>query len=170
MKPIFQDDELMTLAEVATRLRTGPGTIRNWRVVGAGPPGVRFGRNVLFRRSDVEAWINDKFEAPVSPPEFTPAGDAPARGRYFPWCVAAETVAEEVADALGASEHERAVIRNAVFDALPAFYDAYMGGIAGHAKHDASEKEALERFCAALTEGLRPVRASRETASPAEAS
>lgn len=160
MKPQFLDDDLMTIEEVSKRIRTPVGTIRQWRVYGqygGGPPAARFGARILFRKSDVEAWINDRFEAPVAPPEFTPPGDAPARGRYFPWACIAEVTAEEVADSLGATGWQRNTIRNAVFDALPSAYDAYMAGIVTHGKHDASEQEAMARFRGSLTERLRAV-------------
>jgi excisionase family DNA binding protein len=161
MKPQFQDDDLMTMGEVAKRLRITEGTLRNWRMRGGGPPAHVFGRKALFRRSDVDAYINDQFEAPVAAPEFTPPSRAPARGRYFPWSCIAETVADAVAEVLGTNTWERNQVRNAVFDALPAAYETYMGGVIAHAGHDTSESEAVDRLRDELTVRLRPLRESR---------
>lgn len=33
------------------------GTIYRWRVKGTGPRGIRIGRHVRYRRSDVDAWV-----------------------------------------------------------------------------------------------------------------
>ncbi len=37
-----------------------PQTIRKWRVRGEGPPYVRLGCRVLYRRSDVEPWLEKR--------------------------------------------------------------------------------------------------------------
>jgi predicted DNA-binding transcriptional regulator AlpA len=31
--------------------------LRYWRHIGQGPKGTKFGRRVLYRRSDVDAWV-----------------------------------------------------------------------------------------------------------------
>jgi excisionase family DNA binding protein len=49
--------DLMTLPEVAEAVRAPEGTLRYWRHRGEGPPSFRIGRRVVYRRSDVEAWI-----------------------------------------------------------------------------------------------------------------
>jgi hypothetical protein len=46
----------MTTAEVATRLRQPESTIRYWRKMGHGPHGVRIGRRVLYRTSEIERY------------------------------------------------------------------------------------------------------------------
>jgi len=56
-EPEGQYEDLLTTFEVATILRTSPSTVRYWRHRGYGPRGVRAGRKVLYRASDVEAWL-----------------------------------------------------------------------------------------------------------------
>ena len=51
------DDTFMTLSEVADLARTTPGAIYQWRRRGKGPRASRVGKRLLFRRSDVLAWI-----------------------------------------------------------------------------------------------------------------
>lgn len=58
--------ELITLDDMAAMLRIGRKTLLNWRSsrrpglpVGFRPAG---GRVVLFRRTDVEKWIDDQIE------------------------------------------------------------------------------------------------------------
>ena len=53
----MQQDPLMTTAEVAALTRTPEATVRYWRHIGAGPRGVKLGRRVLYRESDVRQWI-----------------------------------------------------------------------------------------------------------------
>ena len=54
------DDQLLTLTEVAAMLRTPVATVRYWRHLGKGPRSFKLGRHVLFRRHDVEAWIEEQ--------------------------------------------------------------------------------------------------------------
>jgi hypothetical protein len=54
---------LLTLDEAATLLRTPVATLRYWRHLGVGPSGFRLGRQVLYRRRDVERWITDRHDA-----------------------------------------------------------------------------------------------------------
>ncbi len=51
------NEEYLTTAEVAAHLRTAPSTCRYWRATNTGPAGFRVGRRVLYRRSEVDAWI-----------------------------------------------------------------------------------------------------------------
>lgn len=51
----------MTTAEVAELCRTSPGTVRYWRHEGSGPTGTKIGRRVLYRREDVERWLEDQY-------------------------------------------------------------------------------------------------------------
>jgi predicted DNA-binding transcriptional regulator AlpA len=57
-------DALLTPAEVAERLRRPVATVRYWRAMGIGPKSANVGGRVLYRRSDVEAWVEEKFNAP----------------------------------------------------------------------------------------------------------
>lgn len=59
----------LTTAEVATRYRTSPSTVRYWRHIGYLPVGVRYGRKVLYREEDLDAWDRQR-----------EAEDAAARG------------------------------------------------------------------------------------------
>lgn len=54
-------DTFLTTDELATELRTSPGTCRYWRHIGDGPASVKVGRRVLYRRADVDAWIERKY-------------------------------------------------------------------------------------------------------------
>lgn len=50
--------DLLRTEELADLLRTAPATVRYWRHVGYGPPGVKVGRRVLYRRSDVTGFLD----------------------------------------------------------------------------------------------------------------
>ena len=47
----------LTTQDVADLLRTSPSSVRWWRAVGYGPPGIKVGRRVLYRSADVTAWL-----------------------------------------------------------------------------------------------------------------
>jgi predicted DNA-binding transcriptional regulator AlpA len=54
------DGELLTVADVAAMTRLSVGTLRYWRHTGSGgPPSVKLGRRVLYRRVDVETWLKE---------------------------------------------------------------------------------------------------------------
>ena len=50
--------ELLTIAEAADLLRAPIATLRYWRHLGTGPASFRLGRRVLYRRDDLNAWID----------------------------------------------------------------------------------------------------------------
>jgi excisionase family DNA binding protein len=50
--------KLLTTSEVADRLRQPESTIRYWRHIGYGPDSFKAGRRVLYRESDVDAWVD----------------------------------------------------------------------------------------------------------------
>lgn len=50
-------DSLLTLDEVAERLRTPPATLRFWRHSGTGPKSFKLGRRVMYREVDVQTWL-----------------------------------------------------------------------------------------------------------------
>lgn len=56
-------DDMMTLAEVAIEKRISPATLRYWRHRGEGPLSFKLGRRVMYRRADVEAWIEAQYAA-----------------------------------------------------------------------------------------------------------
>ncbi|MEE6288633.1 helix-turn-helix domain-containing protein [Georgenia sp. MJ173] len=55
--------DLMTTPEVAEMLRTAEATLRFWRYEGTGPRSAKLGRRVVYRRSDVEQWLEEQFSA-----------------------------------------------------------------------------------------------------------
>lgn len=55
-------DALLTEAELAELLKVSVGTIRRWRSEGTGPPALRLGRGVRYRRADVDAWLEAQAE------------------------------------------------------------------------------------------------------------
>ncbi|MDP9116536.1 MAG: helix-turn-helix domain-containing protein [Actinomycetota bacterium] len=52
------DHELLTISEAADVLRAPLATLRYWRHLGTGPRSFRLGRRVVYRRGDIEAWID----------------------------------------------------------------------------------------------------------------
>lgn len=61
------DPELLLLPEVATMTRLSEDTMRWLRHTGAGPRSGKLGRRVVYRRSDVQAWIDAGFERDSQP-------------------------------------------------------------------------------------------------------
>jgi predicted DNA-binding transcriptional regulator AlpA len=55
-------DDLLTTEEVAALSRKSVGTIRWLKATGKGPRCGKLGRRVVYRRSDVEAWIQSAFD------------------------------------------------------------------------------------------------------------
>ncbi|HTW15145.1 MAG TPA: helix-turn-helix domain-containing protein [Nocardioides sp.] len=58
-------DDLLTTEEVAGMVRSSEGTLRYWRSVNRGPRSAKIGKRVVYRRSDVEAWIEAQFDQAV---------------------------------------------------------------------------------------------------------
>jgi excisionase family DNA binding protein len=54
------DERLMTIAELSTMLGVPIETLYGWRHRGEGPRGYRVGRHVRYRRSSVEAWLEEQ--------------------------------------------------------------------------------------------------------------
>lgn len=54
---------IMTIDETAEMLRTPVSTLRYWRHMGRGPRAGRIGGRLMYRKNDVEEWLNDQFEA-----------------------------------------------------------------------------------------------------------
>ncbi|CAN5268611.1 hypothetical protein BH23ACT9_BH23ACT9_14710 [soil metagenome] len=52
------DDPLLTLQEVAADLRVPLATLYQWRHRGEGPRGIRVGRHVRVRASELERWLD----------------------------------------------------------------------------------------------------------------
>jgi predicted DNA-binding transcriptional regulator AlpA len=56
-------DRLLIQEEVAERVRRPIATLRFWRHKGIGPKSANVGGRVLYRESDVEQWISEKFDS-----------------------------------------------------------------------------------------------------------
>lgn len=52
-------DPLLTIEEVSEYLDVTVGTLANWRYRHQGPPFIRSGRVVRYRRKDVRSWLKD---------------------------------------------------------------------------------------------------------------
>lgn len=65
--------EYCTPTELAERLAVSRGTLANWRVRGSGPPFIRVGRRIRYRREAVDEWLARR--------EFSSTSDADTRGR-----------------------------------------------------------------------------------------
>lgn len=60
---VAPSDEFLTTEQLAELLQVPVQTCRAWRHYGTGPKGVRLGRHVRYRRTDVDRWIEDKERA-----------------------------------------------------------------------------------------------------------
>jgi predicted DNA-binding transcriptional regulator AlpA len=58
--PEVDDDEVLTIEQIAERLNRPENTIRYWRAIGTGPRTFRLGRRVVAMRSDVDAWLAEQ--------------------------------------------------------------------------------------------------------------
>jgi predicted DNA-binding transcriptional regulator AlpA len=56
-------DRLLTLSEVAEMTRLPVATLRYFRHCSTGPRSAKLGRRVVYRESDVNAWIEAQFAA-----------------------------------------------------------------------------------------------------------
>ena len=63
--PTSRQPELLTITEAADFLRAPVATLRYWRHLGTGPPSFRVGRRVLYRRDDLNAWIDVRHDQDV---------------------------------------------------------------------------------------------------------
>ena len=52
------EHELLTITEAAAITRAPLATLRYWRHLGTGPRSFRLGRRVVYRRTDLETWID----------------------------------------------------------------------------------------------------------------
>lgn len=55
--PVQEAPDLLTTSELATYLRKPVATVRGWRYRKVGPTGFRLGRDVVYRRTAVDAWL-----------------------------------------------------------------------------------------------------------------
>ena len=53
-----QDRRVLSETELAQLWGVSAKTLQRWRTEGRGPRGIRVGRHVRFRRTDVDAWLD----------------------------------------------------------------------------------------------------------------
>jgi predicted DNA-binding transcriptional regulator AlpA len=58
--PVQEAPDLLTTKELAAYLRKPVATVRGWRYRKVGPTGFRLGREVVYRRSAVDAWLAER--------------------------------------------------------------------------------------------------------------
>ena len=71
------NDELLTIQEVAAVVRVPVATLRYWRHLGTGPRSFRIGRSVRYWRTEVHAWLHQQSTVPKH--------HAEARAGQTPW-------------------------------------------------------------------------------------
>ena len=55
----MESDQLLTVTQVADLLQVPPQTLYGWRTRGDGPPGLKVGRHLRYRRDDLMRWLSD---------------------------------------------------------------------------------------------------------------
>lgn len=60
-------DNLKTTKEAAAITRAPESTLRYWRHLGIGPKSFKLGRRVVYRESDILAWIDEQANADAPP-------------------------------------------------------------------------------------------------------
>ena len=75
--------DLLTMTEAAESLRAPVATLRYWRHLGTGPHSFRLGRGVLYRRYDLDGWIDAQHDRTSRPAagRLDPRGDAGSGSR-----------------------------------------------------------------------------------------
>lgn len=67
MPPSAENRERLLFAEeVSEWTRVPENTLAYWRVCQQGPPWAKLGRRVVYRESDVQAWIDAQFDDAAS--------------------------------------------------------------------------------------------------------
>jgi excisionase family DNA binding protein len=59
--------DLLTITEAAALLRAPVATLRYWRHLGTGPRSFRLGRRVLYRRDDLQSWLETQHAKDAAP-------------------------------------------------------------------------------------------------------
>lgn len=52
--------DLMTPAQVGEHVNRSEQVLARWRRENKGPPWLKFGRQIMYRRADVATWINSQ--------------------------------------------------------------------------------------------------------------
>lgn len=55
-------EDLLLEHEIAEWTRQNLRTLRYWRSQGVGPRWAKLGRRVVYRRADVQRWLDEQFE------------------------------------------------------------------------------------------------------------
>ncbi|MGW4876580.1 helix-turn-helix domain-containing protein [Streptomyces sp. NPDC004262] len=58
--PVQEAPDLLTTKELANYLRKPVATVRGWRYRKVGPAGFRLGRDIVYRRTAVDAWLAER--------------------------------------------------------------------------------------------------------------
>src|SRR5689334_11321449 len=74
-----QIESLMTEQEAAAILRVTVKTLQGWRYRGGGPPFIKIGRCVRYRRRDLEIFVAAAVRTSTSDPGVTPRDSSPIR-------------------------------------------------------------------------------------------
>jgi len=53
---------LLTVEQLASELSVAPKTVRKWRSMHQAPKSLKVGRRILFRREDVQTWLDTQAE------------------------------------------------------------------------------------------------------------
>ena len=53
----MESPEYLTLTEASELIRTPTATLYQWRTKKTGPPSIKVGRRVIYRRTDLEKWL-----------------------------------------------------------------------------------------------------------------
>jgi excisionase family DNA binding protein len=56
----MESPEYLTLTEASELIRTPTATLYQWRTKKIGPPSIKVGRRVLYKRADLKAWLDSK--------------------------------------------------------------------------------------------------------------
>jgi predicted DNA-binding transcriptional regulator AlpA len=71
------DVDILTTEEASRLTHVKEGTLRYWRATRQGPPWFKLGpRKIAYRRSQVEAWMREQYDASAVDPK---AGKPPSR-------------------------------------------------------------------------------------------
>ena len=66
MALLIDPDELIPNGQAAKQLKQQPNTLTAWRNQKRGPPYLKVGRQIFYRRSDLMAWLGAQRREPQS--------------------------------------------------------------------------------------------------------
>lgn len=58
--------DMLTIDEAAELLRSSKATLRRWRYERTGPPSAKVGSRVMYRRTELAAWLDEQFAKEAS--------------------------------------------------------------------------------------------------------